>query len=354
MIETILTTLTLKGGATLLRAAVEDRDLERSDAAGVITSLLEAVVAGQQQADASLSRIEGKLDDLALNPYHAAMTAGGRLLQDAAPAHRRPEDRRVMLGDARQAFAEAVGYGRDHPVLAARAEVMSGLTWLALGSPEDLRVSLNRATRLLQHEVLLSFQLSCQQSRQWEQRQESTSSKLRQALLGGSGPMPDWTGSDRFYRATDEHEAVWMLRVHTEQSYGPYPLLRRPHGSAYSHPSPGLPVQAMSGKTIQLADVEITMGPRDVLVSNRTGATVRVAMTESHLDPDSGISPDVSALDRGATFFRPGDTGRVVYDGPGKHPAACLAWGAAEGVTPAALVHGRFLGSSMMGPRGLL
>ena len=69
-------------------------------------------------------RLEKKIDVLATNPYHAAMTAGTRLLSDAAPARRRAEDRRDMLNQARQAFAEAIGHAHGRALETTRAEVM--------------------------------------------------------------------------------------------------------------------------------------------------------------------------------------------------------------------------------------
>lgn len=340
MIEVFVTTLVAKGGMRVLRAAIENRDLTRGDAADVVTALLGAVVSGQKQVDEHLERIEGKLDVQAKDPYHAAMISGGRLLLDASPAHRRPEDRAEMLSNARQAFSEAIGHARHRPLDAARAEVMYGLTWLALGEPKDLARCLVQALMLLQREVLASFQLTCQGNRDHTQRKNATSTKWRAAILGVGVDMPDWTASNQFYRAIDDYEAVRQLHLHSS-SAETFPPLRRPHGSAYDHPTPGLPVRLVTGKPVTMLGVSLELGERGFDVDNRSGNALAVALVQPSLDAERVLSPDVSALQRSPVQVRPGTSLHVPYPGP-KQTAACVNFGRHEQMDLTAVLHTEF------------
>jgi hypothetical protein len=337
MIEAFVTALVAKGGMRVLRAAVENRDLSRSDAADVVTALLEAVVSGQKQVDEHLERIEGKLDVLADDPYHAAMISGGRLLSDASPAHRRPEDRAEMLSNARQAFSEAIGYARHRPLDAARAEVMYGLTWLALGEPKDLARCLVQALTLLQREVLASFQLTCRGYLDYAQRKSASSTKWREAIFGTGVDMPDWTASNRFYRATDDYEAVWQLHLHSGGAET-FPPLHRPHASAYDHPTPGLPVRLVSGKPATMLGASLKLGERGLDVDNRSGTALAVALVHPILDAEQVLSPDVSALRQSPVQVPSGTSLHLPYPGP-KQTAACVSFGRYERVDLTAVLH---------------
>lgn len=271
VIESIVATLALKGGGRLIRAAVENRDLGSTDAAEVASAFLEAVVAGQRKADADLQRIEQKVDRLSTDPYHAAMTSGSLLLSDAAPTHRRPDDRRQLLFDARKTFASAVGHAHGRPLDVARALVMYGMAGAALGSGEDLASSLDRATRILQFEVLTSFQLDCKWNREQEDRRAAPATKWREAILGPSSSQPDWSTSNRWYRATDEYDALWHLRMAADKEPGSCPRLPRPHGTAYSHPRPGLPVRIDLKTRTLLLDTWLTLDASGLSIDHRGG-----------------------------------------------------------------------------------
>lgn len=338
MIETIVATFAVKGGARLLRAAVEDRDLGSEDAGDVASALLEAIVASQRKADSDRVRIEQKLDKLSTDPFEAAMTSGTRLLEDAAPAHRRPEDRRHMLADARQTFANAIGHAHGRPVDVARAEVMYGLTWAALGSGADMWLALNRATRILQLEAITSFQLVCQWEREQEARRVAPANRFREAVLGPSSASPDWTASNRWTVAKTEYEGLWRLRIAADPTPALYPRLLGPHGTAYSHPRPGLPVRVSVDTPQQLVDTVMSLGPAGLHVEHRGDSPVKVALISPMLDSERIISPDVSRLDGSGTVVLPRTKVLVPHAGPGI-PAACVSLGQAERTDLAVLLH---------------
>ncbi len=297
---------------------------------------IDAIVTGQRKADADLQRIEQNIDKMAKDPYAAAMRSGANLLRDASPAHRRPEDRQRMLGNAQQTFSDAIGFADDRPVDLARAHVMYGLTWLALGEPRDLTSALTAATRILQEEVLTAFQLSCRWERDQERRQAATTTRIRDAIFGRE-VISDWSASDRWVRAQSEHDAVWQLYLLAEGSSA-YPRLVRPHGTTYSHPRPGLPVHVTISKAQRLLDVDLTLAAADLTVSDHGDSLVRAQLVTPVMDAQHVISPDVSALDRTGILVRPGETARIPHAGPGR-PAACLSLGHAEGVDLRVLLH---------------
>ncbi len=337
MIEAIVASLSVKVGSRLLKAVAENRDLDGADAGELLSSLLEAVVTGQAKANEDLVRLEKKVDALATDPYHAAMTAGTRLLSDAAPAHRRPEHRREMLTQARQAFAEAVGHAHGRALDTARAEVMYGLTWLALGSPEDLPAALARATRVLQLELITTFQLAARDERAYERHRSATSTKVREAVWGPVPQLPASSGSDRFWSAQEEHEAVWRLRLMVEGPPARVPRLVKPHGSSYSCARPGLPVRFDLAARQQLMDTFVTFGSGVVLVENLGAAPMRFAPTSLLFAADRVIRPIVSPLDDAGAWLPAGmQVERPLGSGSN---AVCLSLGRGEGEDLAVLAH---------------
>ena len=306
MIETIVASISMKVGARLIKAVAEHRDLNGADAGDIVTALLDAIVSGQTQANEDLLRLEKKIDVLTTNPYRASMTAGTRLLSDAAPAHRRPEDRRDMLNQARQAFAEAVGHAHGRALDTARAEVMYGLTWLALGSPEDLPPALDRAAKVLQLELITTFQLNARMERDWERQRDATSTKLRQAVWGPSFRLPDSTNTDRSVLAQDEHDAVWKLRLMVEGAPARFPRMLRPHGSSYSEARPGLPIRFDPGVRQQLLDAFVTLDGNTLTLENFGSSAIRFALSTVAFGADGVIRPNVSPLDGSSTSLPPG------------------------------------------------
>ncbi len=341
MIESVLTAVALKSGGQLLRAAVEGSELGRDDAAEVATALLEAIVAGQRRADAGLKDIEARLDSLATDPHEASMAAGRRLLEDAAPEHRRPEHREEMLSNARHAFADAIGQAHGRPLEVARAEAMYGLTWLAGGSPRDLSLALVRALSILQREVLVSFQFACRDNRDNERRRTATSTRVREAILGSDSRLMDLRASDRFTEVQAEYEAVRLLQVSTGEESISWPAIPRPHETIYSHPAPGLPVRVRVDSPVWLLGAEFELGKRGLRVANRSESIVVAATVEPVLDVERVISPDVSALNRHATVITPGTSTKLSHSGRGQ-PAAAIGLGGTEGVDLTVLLHVHF------------
>jgi hypothetical protein len=299
--------------------------------------LLESIVSGQNKANEDLLRLEKKIDVLTTNPYRAAMTAGTRLLSDAAPAHRRSEDRRDMLNQARQAFAEAIGHAQGRALDTARAEVMYGLTWLALGSPMDLPAALERATKVLQLELITTFQLNAHRERDWERQRDATSTRVRNAVWGPSLKLPDSTNTDRLWLAQEEHDAVWRLLLMAQGAPARFPRILRPHGSAYSDSRPGLPIRFDPGVRQQLLDAFITLDATTVTLENLGSSAIRFALSPVAFGADRVIQPNVSPLDRASTTLPPGMQvhGERV---PGQD-ALCLSLGRSENEELAVLAH---------------
>jgi hypothetical protein len=307
VIETIVASISMTVGTRFIKAIAENRDFSGADAGEIATAILQAIVSGQRKTNEDLLRLEKKIDVLTTNPYHAAMASGTRLLEDAAPAHRRPEDRRDMLNQARQAFSEAIGHAHGRALDAARAEVMYGLTGLALGSPEDLLLALDRATSLLQLELITTFQLNAHQQRDAEQRQAATSTRIRSAVLGPTTQLPDSSSTDRFWLAQVEHDAVWNLRLMAEGAPARFPRIVKPHGTSYSNSRPGLPIRFDPGTRQQLLNIFVTLGARTVTLENRGSQLIRFALAPITFAADGVIRPYVSALDGPAnTFLSPG------------------------------------------------
>lgn len=345
VIETIVASLALKGGSRMLRAAIESRNLGPEDASEMAVTVLEAIIAGQGKAATDLQRLEQKVDEMREDPYHAAMTSGANLLRDTALPHRRLADRQRTLESAQHMFSDAIGHARSHPVDLARAHTMYGLTWLALGEPRDLTTSLTRAIRILQQEVLTAFQLMCEWERDQERRRGAPATRFRKAIFGPD-IIADWAVSNRWRQAQTEHEAVWMLYVMSHETC-PYPRLKLPHGSAYSHPRPGLPVYATVSKPHRLLDADLTLGPADLTVANHGATLVRAELVTPVMDAEV-VSPDVSALDRGGTLVHPGEAAQLRYEGGGR-PAACLRLGRIDQVDLLVLMHTSWPGL-MRGP----
>ena len=337
MIETIVASISMKVGARLIKAIAENRDLNGADAGDIVTALLAAIVSGQNKANEDLLRLEKKIDVLTTNPYHASMTAGARLLSDAAPAHRRADDRRDMLNQARQAFAEAVGHAHARALDAARAEVMYGLTWLALGSPVDLPAALDRATRVLQLELITTFQLNAHMERDWERQRDATSTRLRKAVWGTVPQLPDSTNSDRSVLAQHEHDAVWKLRLMLEGAPTRFPRMLRPHGSAYSETRPGLPVRFDPGVRQQLLDTFVTLDVNTLTLENLGSSAIRFVLSTVAFGADGVIRPNVSPLDGAGKSLSPGMQVQGARN-PGMD-ALCLSLGRSENEELTVLAH---------------
>jgi len=338
VIETIVASISMTVGSRLIKAIAENRNLDGADAGEIMTALLGAIVAGQSKTNEDLVRLEQKVDVLTTNPYKASMASGARLLQDAAPAHRRAEDRRDLLNQARQAFSEAIGHAHGRALDTARAEVMYGMTWLALGSPQDLSLALDRATRILQLELITTFQLNAHQQRDWDAQRAATSTKLRNAVLGPSLQLPDSTDTDRFWNAQEEHDAVWNLRLMVEGAPARFPRIVKPHGTSYSHARPGLPIRCDPGVRQQLLDTYVTLDAHTAIVENRGSSPIKVAPGSIIFAAEGVIRPYVSVLDGPAGTYLP--PGMQVHspraDGPN---GVCLSLGRNENEELAVLVH---------------
>jgi hypothetical protein len=136
-----------------LRTAFEGEAPDRGSLAGASSQILGALLLSQQAVnDATLRRVEQKIDRLALQHFEHALSSGQRLLAEAQPPHRERSDRERLLADARLRFSDAVAAAPD---AAARAMVewQLALVWLCAGSPTDCHRLLGSAVRTCWEEL---------------------------------------------------------------------------------------------------------------------------------------------------------------------------------------------------------
>ena len=117
--------------------------------------------------------------------------------------------------------------------------------------------------------------------------------------------------------------------------------LHRPHGSAYDHPTPGLPVRLVRGKWCTMLGAAWKLDEHGLDVDNRGSSAIAVAMVKPILDAERVLSPDVSALGRSSVQVRPGTSLQLPYPGP-EQTAACVSFGRSEGVDLTAVLHTAF------------
>lgn len=340
MLDAILSTLTVQAGSALIGALLEGRSLNSSDASSLVTTLLKTIIAGQEKAESDLQRLEKKFDARARDPYESAMDAGSRLLSDAALPHRRPDDRERMLSDARLRFADAAGSSKapDRRLDHARAEAMYGLTWLALGSPDDVALAFTRAAADLEEEMLISFALTCRDEQAWERRRNDPMNRLKESILGPSMTVPDSASSDRFWRARGDHQAVQQFRRSMDGGASRYPIVPQPHGSIYSIPTAGLVIQVLANAAIM--GLRIELGLKGASVINEREQPVVAAVAPVERDSEGRLAPSTAALNRPPGPVVVGSGKRVVLAPPSTaRPMLCVRLGSAEGVDLLAKFH---------------
>lgn len=340
MLEAILSSLTVQAGSALISALLEGRSLNSSDASSLVTSLLKTIIAGQEKAESDFQRLEKKIDARARDPYRNAMGAGRRHLTDATLPHRLPDERQRMLHDARRCFAEAAASVDEGPLLDhAHAEVMQGLTWLALGEPKDVAAAFARAAADLEDEMLVSFALACRDEQGWEQRRNDPLNRLRESILGPSTVLPDFTSSNRFWRSRADHEAVQRFRRSVDGGPGRYPIVSQPDGSAYSVPKAGLLVQVLASST-PIMGLRVELQRDGVTVANERGQSIIAAVAAVERDREGRLSPATGVLDRstGLRVVRPGELAVLEPPSNGR-PMLCVRFGRAEDVDLLAKFH---------------
>jgi hypothetical protein len=288
VLETLIPVLLVKGGGRLLAAAVEGRDLAATDASSVTTALLEALVEGNARTTEQLDRLQGTIDRLAEAPHEAAVTAGQRLLRDAAPAHRTAADRRQLLADARTRFADAIGHARDRRQR-AHGEVLYGLTWLAAGSPTDAVTSFTDAAGVLEDELLATFAAAVAADTAYVRaklQRNNPLGRLTDYLVGpptGLAFGAEAGGAfDQWFLARTDHTHLQGLRttVGTGDAGAPA-LIPAPLGTVYSQPGAALRVALVPGLATGIFGVTVTM----TAVSTPDGLSATVHVRNRRSEP---------------------------------------------------------------------
>lgn len=332
MIETLLGTLVIKAGGQLLKAALEGRDINGSDASAGVSLLLDAMVKGANKTSETLGRIEEKVDALAQQRYFAAMVAGRRLLQDASPEWRSPADRAQMLADARNEFARAIGSTESIREQAA-AEVLYGLTWLASGSPRDTLASLQRAATNLEDEMLRRYMGAAADSLAYaahQVRRQTPAEQIREAILGDRMPATSIAKSgsnfDLLWVLVDDHTALQHLRNAGAGSPHAFTVLPRPRGTEYDKPDPAFPVPLVDGvvSTAFGVSVRVSLSAGKIDLTNLRHGAVTYDIATDAADPPAGslgallmqlhqrAGAAPPALRRGSRELSPGDSTQQV------------------------------------------
>ncbi|SHN44641.1 hypothetical protein [Cryptosporangium aurantiacum] len=116
------------------------------DAAGatLLTDVLGALLGTEQETEATLQRVEEKLDALKVGRFQLPLQAAIRHLREARQEWRSTQDRGRLLEQARFLLTEACVAAPDG-ASRATAEWHLALTWLLSGSPRDCWEALTRA-----------------------------------------------------------------------------------------------------------------------------------------------------------------------------------------------------------------
>jgi hypothetical protein len=115
------------------------RSLAAGDASGEAwanfgADLLGAVLQQQDETNATLVRLEDKIDRLLLERFRDPFRSGVRLLEQAQLVWANEQRRQAVLGSARDRFTDAATAAPD-PLARAVAEWYLGVTWLLSGAP---------------------------------------------------------------------------------------------------------------------------------------------------------------------------------------------------------------------------
>jgi hypothetical protein len=109
-----------------------------------VSSILAALVAQGNETNATLSRIEAKLDRLALQHFQHSYGAALNLLEEAMPEWRELAERERLIAEARNRLSDALAAAPD-PLGKAVTEWYIGVAWLLSRSAPDCDRAMRRA-----------------------------------------------------------------------------------------------------------------------------------------------------------------------------------------------------------------
>jgi hypothetical protein len=130
------------GSAVKLLAA--GRAPDSGEWSGAVSSILAALVAQGNETNATLSRIEAKLDRLALQDFQHSYGAALNLLEEAMPEWRERAERERLIAEARNRLSDALAAAPD-PLGKAVIEWYIGVAWLLSRSVPDCDRAMRRA-----------------------------------------------------------------------------------------------------------------------------------------------------------------------------------------------------------------
>jgi hypothetical protein len=116
-----------------------------------VGKLISGMLDAQKDSMDSLARIEHKLDDLRRDRFRASLKTAYRLLAEAQPAHREPEDRSRLIDAAFEELITAAAEAENARAPAeavVQTEVLIATCWLAKGSVRDFERVLATAAEL--------------------------------------------------------------------------------------------------------------------------------------------------------------------------------------------------------------
>jgi hypothetical protein len=117
-------------------------------ASGSVDKLLAGMLQAQDDTARTLARMERDIKELKGHPYTTRINMGYQMLQEAAPIHRDPADRRRFLDAALTTFIEASAVapnsGITHEAV-AQTHLLIATCWLAKGSGRDFDAALQSA-----------------------------------------------------------------------------------------------------------------------------------------------------------------------------------------------------------------
>lgn len=140
----VITAVVAALGSTAIKAFVKGQTPSREDWASATSGVLSAILSQQAVANQALTRIEHKIDQLAIAEYQRPLMAGLRFFEEAHPNWRTSTERDSLLAEARSRFVDAVAAAPDDHHRAI-AEWHLAISWLLSGSLRDCLTELTRA-----------------------------------------------------------------------------------------------------------------------------------------------------------------------------------------------------------------
>ena len=135
-------------GSKVVKSLITGNGPDADAWASFAGQLLGVLVAQQSRTNETLGRIEAKVDRIAVQDHENALRRGFALLESAQRSWRAAPDRRRLLHEAQMAFVEAASAAPDD-LARARSHIPVGITWLLMGSANDMRGELDAAAKLL-------------------------------------------------------------------------------------------------------------------------------------------------------------------------------------------------------------